>query len=125
MMGYSPLSKEDRAKRNRQIVRLGKEKMRPYLIVQAVPGATHAVVNNVLFQARLNGEVEQIGVRGRYCHSSDKKNLVNIPPDIAGFLKPAAAARKISITELARHILIAVTDARIVDAVLDDGVATP
>ena len=115
------LAPEERAKRNRQILRLAKEEVQPYLIVKRVPGATHAIVGNVMFQARLRGEIP--GLRGNFLQRRGPGSCsLTIPADIVEFLRPAAIARGVGIADLARHILIAIADGGLVDAVLDDGV---
>jgi hypothetical protein len=119
----SALTKQERADRDAMIVALGRQRLRSELIVKRVPGATHAIVSNVLFQARLAGELN-IGVRGKYRHvrNPGQRRPLLIPPDVGDMLKPAAEARGISVIELAKHVLIAVADSGLVDAVLDDGV---
>lgn len=48
--------------------------------------------------------------------------IVRLPNDIAQLMKPAAIARGIAVSDLAMHIIIAVVDGDLMDAVLDDGV---
>ncbi len=108
-----------------QIIAYAKDGVRPYLIAEFLKIDRGKIYSTIARVRKQGLELPRVP-RGRLPHTIEStQRTVAFPISVLDYLKPAAEARGISVSQLARKLLTTIIDEGLVDSVLDDDEGRP